>query len=52
MKDYTARKMGMPIEPIEDRIKNLVKINKSGCWEWQGQKNDSTSTIHSRGEVK
>lgn len=37
--DYTARKYGLPILPLEERLKSMATVNpKSGCWEWQGYK--------------
>lgn len=37
--DYSARKQGMPIMPIKDRLLMHVIINPvSNCWEWQGSK--------------
>ena len=37
--DYSARKRGMPIMPIEERLKSSMKVNPvSGCWEWTGCK--------------
>lgn len=37
--DYTERKYGLPILPLEERLKSMATVNpKSGCWEWQGSK--------------
>lgn len=37
--DYHARKIGLPVMPIKDRLKEMTIINKkSGCWEWKGVK--------------
>ena len=37
--DYSARKRGMPIMSIEERLKSNMKVNPvSGCWEWTGCK--------------
>lgn len=37
--DYSARKKGFPIMPIEERLKASTKLNeRTGCWEWQGSK--------------
>ena len=37
--DYSARKRGMPIMPLEERLMSKVVINPfSECWEWQGAK--------------
>ena len=39
--DYSARKHGMPIMPIKDRLKAMTVENPvSGCWEWQGVKHN------------
>lgn len=35
--DYSARKRGLPIIPLEERLKANMEVNPvSGCWEWQG----------------
>lgn len=37
--DYSARKQGMPIMSVKDRLFMHVNINPvSNCWEWQGSK--------------
>lgn len=39
--DYHARKIGLPVMPIKDRLKAMTVTNpKSGCWEWQGIKHN------------
>ena len=37
--DYSARRRGMPIMPLEDRLKANITVNPvSECWEWNGCK--------------
>ena len=44
--DYSARKFGHPIVPIEERIMSNIIINEfSGCWEWQGSKHNGYGRI-------
>jgi hypothetical protein len=45
-KDFKARKRGEPIIPIKERLYSNSKLNeKTGCWEWQGYKQNGYGKI-------
>lgn len=44
--DYSARKFGMPIMPIKDRLLMHIIVSPiSNCWEWQGSKRNGYGRV-------